>query len=109
FPPKGSQIATWRAISNLRLEKKAVHQTTVLGNLHGGSINAQWLATIITQYSDLLDGEVFRTNAEALKRFGERYMILQALNFAVQDLNGDAKDPNTIINTLMSNLVQQGT
>lgn len=109
FPPKGGQIATWRAISNLRQEGKPVHQSTILSNPYGANIQAEWLATIITQYSEALDGEVFRANAEALKTFGERYLTMKSLDFAQQDLYANVKDPEAIIHALMSSLAQRGS
>lgn len=103
-----NQMKTWRAISHLRSQQKAVHQTTVIGDEYGGSIPPEWLAMVITQYSDLLAGDVFRTNAEALKRFGERFLLMRALQFASDDLNTDAKDPDMVIHALMSTLSNRG-
>lgn len=108
FPPQGNQIATWRAISGLRQEKLAVHRTTVLASPYGASISQEWLNLTITDHNLTFDGEVFRTNAIALKGFGERYLVMKALDFSLMDLGNNSKDPNAIINSLMSTLVQQG-
>lgn len=107
FPSQGFQLPTWRAISTLRHEGRAVHQTTVKSSMYGGSIDDEWLGRVRLQYSTLLEGDVFRTNAEALNRFGERYLLLRALDFAQQDLEND-KNPDTIIQSLMSTLSNRG-
>jgi len=108
FPPKNFQLPTWRAISNLRATGKAVHVTTVMGNMHGMTINPEWLGRLRLEYSELLENEVFRTNSEQLKRFGERYLLVKALDFAQRDLEAN-KDPDMVIGALMSTLSNRGT
>ncbi|HRF38755.1 MAG TPA: hypothetical protein PK198_08195, partial [Saprospiraceae bacterium] len=48
-------------------------------------------------------------NAQALKKFGERYLTMKSLDFAQQDLYANVKDPDAIIHALMSSLAQRGS
>lgn len=113
FPPKGSQIATWRVVCALRKENKPVTRTTIENHPYGGAnIDPVWLSGIMSSYSSLLDGangNVVRTNAENLKIFGEKFLIMRALEFATSDLQQGKESVDSIISNLFGVLSARGS